>query len=162
MSRNRCQDLVDPADQRGIPIQGQQPWNPAQQPIGLAQQVGGFPQEVRLDPGQQVDGPDQRGRNPLGRGDLPVGRSAKDRDDAAHVDEGSGGLCPLIRGLLHSAFNHIGEMVGLALRCGRLDRFNHDSDDGFGAASSNKNSARMAQSSFGFDDFLVATFGQGR
>ena len=85
MSRNRCQDLVDPADQRGIPVQGQQPRNPAQQPIGLAQQVGGFPQEVRLDPGQQVDGPDQRGRDPLGRGDLPVGRSAEDRDDAAHV-----------------------------------------------------------------------------
>lgn len=56
---------------------------------------------------KQLDGYAQSRENLFGSKHRSVIWSAKDGDDAAHADEGSGGLGALIRGLARSAFNDV-------------------------------------------------------
>ena len=108
--------------------------------------AGGF-SGFRGDEGQlagcrekRLDGYAQPREDLFGSKHRSVIWSAKDGDDAAHADEGSGGLGALIRGLVHSAFNDVSQIVSFALCCDLFGCFHHDPNDGFGATCTYENS----------------------
>ena len=96
-------------------VEDQQP-HPRQGPQVLVyprKMAGGF-SGFRGDEGQlagcrekRLDGYAQPREDLVGSKHRSVIWSAKDGDDAAHADEGSGGLGALIRGLVRGAFNDV-------------------------------------------------------